>query len=247
MMTEKHTTPVAIVTGGSRGIGKACVLALVAAGYQVVFTYHSNQSAADAVVHAASQLGGFAQAVQADAGNKEASQRLIDETFVQFGRLDALVNNAGITKDTLLIRMSDDDWDQVLQTNLTGVFYTTRAAAKVMMKQRSGAIVNISSVSGIYGNAGQTNYSAAKAGLIGLTKSVAKELGARGVTVNAVAPGFIATDMTDDLPHKEKILDHIPLKRFGQPEDIAKAVVFLVTSGQYITGQTLQVDGGIVL
>jgi 3-oxoacyl-[acyl-carrier protein] reductase len=246
-MTSELKLPVAIVTGGSRGIGRACVLELVKAGYQVIFTYHSNQPAAEAVVQLAKELGGFAKAVKADAGNKLASQALIDETFAEFGRLDALVNNAGITKDTLLIRMSDDDWDQVLQTNLTGVFYTTRAAAKVMMKQRSGAIVNISSVSGIYGNAGQTNYSAAKAGLIGLTKSVAKELGSRGVTVNAVAPGFIATDMTDDLPHKEKILDHIPLKRFGQPEDIAKAVVFLVTSGQYITGQTLQVDGGIVL
>ena len=246
-MSNQPVVPVAIVTGGSRGIGKACVLALVSVGFQVVFTYHSNQLAADAVVAAAEALGGNAKAVKADAGSKVASQALIDETVAQFGRLDALVNNAGITKDTLLIRMSDDDWDQVLQTNLTGVFYTTRAASKVMMKQRSGAIVNISSVSGVYGNAGQANCSAAKAGLIGFTKSVAKELGSRGVTVNAVAPGFIATDMTDDLPHKDKILDHIPLKRFGQPEDIAKAVVFLVTSGQYITGQTLQVDGGIVL
>ena len=235
---------VAIVTGGSRGIGKACVQALVKAGYFVAFTYHSNQAKADALV---AELGAErARAYASDAGDAKACQALIDDVVVEYGRLDALVNNAGITRDTLLIRMKDEDWDSVIQTNLTGIFHTCRAAAKVMMKQRSGSIINISSVVGVYGNAGQANYAAAKSGLIGFSKTLAKELGPRGVRCNVVAPGFIETDMTNDLSHKEQLLNAIPLKRFGQPEDIAATVRFLCNEGAYITGQTLGVDGGLV-
>jgi 3-oxoacyl-[acyl-carrier protein] reductase len=247
MMMMSTDTKVALVTGGSRGIGKACVLALAAAGYTVAFTYHSNAQAAQAVCDEVTAAGGQAQAFASNAADAEACKTLVEQVVAQWGRLDALVNNAGITKDTLAIRMSDEDWDAVIQTNLSGPFYLCRAAAKVMMKQRSGAIVNMSSVVGVFGNAGQTNYAASKAGLIGLTKSFAKELGPRGITVNAVAPGFIETDMTHVLPEaaKEALLGHICLKRLGQVEDIAKAVLFLVTSGQYISGQVLGVDGGM--
>jgi 3-oxoacyl-[acyl-carrier protein] reductase len=185
-------------------------------------------------------------AIQADASNPLECQMLIDQTQNTWGQIDVLVNNAGITKDTLLIRMSDEDWDRVIDTNLSGMFYTCRAAAKYMMKQRSGNIVNISSVIGVYGNAGQANYAASKAGIIGLTKSIAKELGSRNINVNAIAPGFITTDMTEKVP-AEKILEHVPLGRLGTPDDIAKTVVFLVTSGSYITGQVIHVDGGLVL
>jgi 3-oxoacyl-[acyl-carrier protein] reductase len=245
--TTPVTLKVALVTGGSRGIGKACVLALAEAGYEVAFSYASNQTAAKDVCDTVEGLGRQVLGVQSDASDVKACQLLVEQTMARFGRLDVLVNNAGITRDTLLIRMSDDDWDSVIDTNLSGAFYTTRAAAKVMMKQRYGRIVNISSVVGVSGQAGQANYSASKAGLIGLTKALSKELGSRNITVNAIAPGFIETDMTDKLP-KEGILQHIPLGRFGQAEDIAKAVVFLVTSsGDYITGQTLSVDGGLKL
>ena len=246
MSESSNKGKVAVVTGGSRGIGKAIVIALAEAGFDVAFSYASNKAAATEVENTAKVFGVRALGIQADAGNPLEAQALIDQTMEQFGRIDVLVNNAGVTKDTLLVRMSDEDWDRVIDTNLTGAFYTTRAAGKIMMKQRSGAIVNITSVSGVFGNPGQANYSASKAGLIGLTKSVAKELASRNVTVNAVAPGFIATDMTEGLP-AEKILERIPLGRLGQPEDIAKTVLFLVTSGGYITGQVLQVDGGIVL
>lgn len=237
---------VAVVTGGSRGIGQAIVIALAEAGFDVVFSYMSNKAAASEVEKSAQVFGVKAMAVQADASQALEAQALMDQTLEKFGRIDVLVNNAGVTKDGLLMRMSDEDWAKVIDTNLSGVFYTTRAAVKVMVKQRSGNIVNISSVSGVYGNAGQANYSASKAGVIGFTKSVAKEVGSRGITANAIAPGFIVTDMTSDLP-TEKIVEHIPLKRLGQPEDIARAVVFLVTSGGYITGQVLHVDGGLVL
>ncbi|MDX2085640.1 MAG: 3-oxoacyl-[acyl-carrier-protein] reductase [Candidatus Melainabacteria bacterium] len=245
-IAETNESPVAVVTGGSRGIGKACVLALASAGYRVAFSYHSNQQAAQQVVESVLAAGGEALSVQANASSPRENQQLIDQVFERWARLDALVNNAGVTRDTLLVRLSDDDWQTVMDTNLAGAFYTTRAAAKIMMKQRSGAIVNITSIVGVYGNAGQANYAASKAGLIGLTKSVAKELGSRNITVNAVAPGFIETDMTEGLP-VDKVREHVPLRRLGQPEDIAKAVVFLVTSGSYITGQVLQVDGGLVL
>jgi 3-oxoacyl-[acyl-carrier protein] reductase len=242
---NKSHGKVALVTGGSRGIGKATVLALSQAGYTVVFSYHHNQAAAEEVVAMAAEKGTVAKAVQADAANPEQAKRLVEETHQQFGRLDALVNNAGITRDGLLIRMSDADWAAVLDTNLSGAFYTARAASRVMMKQRAGAIVNIASIVGVFGNAGQANYAASKAGLIGFTKSLAKELGSRNVTANVVAPGFIETDMTGKVP-TESLLPHIPLGRLGQVEDIANAVVFLITSGGYITGQVIQVDGGLV-
>lgn len=244
-MSANKEAKVAVVTGGSRGIGRAIVIALAEAGFNVVFSYASNKSAATEVENSAKVFGVDAMAVQADASNQVEAQALIDKAIEKFGRIDALVNNAGITKDGLLMRMNDDDWSKVLDTNLTGVFYTTRAVSRTMLKQRSGAIVNISSVSGVYGNAGQANYAASKAGVIGFTKSVAKEFGSRGVTANVVAPGFIVTDMTENVP-KDKLLEHIPLGRLGEPEDIAKTVLFLVTSGGYITGQVIHVDGGLV-
>ncbi len=243
---NKGSQKVAVVTGGSRGIGRACVVALAEAGYDVAFSFASNKAAASEVEESIRFFGRQPLSIQVNSGNPLEAQMLIDQTISQWGRIDVLINNAGITKDTLLVRMSDEDWQRVIDTNLSGVFYTARAAAKVMMKQRSGCIVNMTSISGIYGNAGQTNYSASKAGLIGFTKSLAKELGSRNVTVNAIAPGFISTDMTNHLP-VEKILEHVPLGRLGSPEDIAKAVLFLVTSGDYITGQVIQVDGGLTL
>ncbi len=240
------TQKVALVTGGSRGIGRACAVALAENGFNVVLSFVSNKSAATEVEKTIQVLERDSLAVQGDVSNAANAQFILDETLNRFGRLDVLVNNAGITRDNLLIRMKDEDWQKVIDTNLTGAFYMTRAASKVMIKQRSGSIVNITSVSGIYGNPGQINYSASKAGLIGMTKSAAKELASRNITVNAVAPGFIVTDMTDGLD-TTKVLEHIPLGRLGTSEDIANAVLFLVTSGNYITGQVLQVDGGLVL
>lgn len=240
-----HKGKAAVVTGGSRGIGRAIVLTLAAAGFNVAFSYASNQAAAEEVTQAAKAFGVEVLALQADAANSEQAQALIEQAHKQFGRLDALVNNAGIAKDNLLMRMSNEDWDKVLDTNLSGAFYTSRAAARIMLKQRSGAIINLSSVVGVFGNAGQANYAASKAGLIGFTKSLAKELGSRSVTANVIAPGFIETDMTESVP-KEKLLEHIPLGRLGAPEDIAKTVLFLITSGGYITGQVIHVDGGLV-
>lgn len=237
---------VAIVTGGSRGIGRACAVALAESGYDVVFSYVSNKNAASDVENTLKVLGREAIAVQSDVSNAANAQFLVDEAMNRFGRIDVLVNNAGITRDNLLLRMKDEEWEKVLDTNLTGAFYMLRAASKVMLKQRSGAIVNITSISGVYGNPGQVNYSASKAGMIGMTKAAAKELASRNITVNAVAPGFVTTDMTEGLDNG-KVLEHIPLGRLGTPEDIASAVVFLVTSGRYITGQVLQVDGGLVL
>ncbi len=246
MTTDSASTPVALVSGGSRGIGKACAIALAKAGYDVAVTYAGNQAAAQDTVKSIEALGRKALAIQADAKDADKATEVIDTVTSQLGRLDALVNNAGITRDGLVIRMKDDDWNAVLDTNLSGAFYLLRGAAKVMMKQRTGRIVNITSISGVYGNAGQVNYSASKAGMIGMTKAAAKELASRGITVNAIAPGFIETDMTGDLDHT-KIVEHIPLGRLGAADDIASAVVFLVTSGHYITGQVLQVDGGLVV
>jgi 3-oxoacyl-[acyl-carrier protein] reductase len=244
-MDMSNNGKAAVVTGGSRGIGRAIVLTLVEAGFNVAFSYAANQTAAAEVEKAAKAFGVDVLSMQADAANAQQAQALIEAAHKQFGRIDALVNNAGVAKDNLVMRMSDEDWDKVLDTNLSGAFYTSRAASRIMLKQRSGAIINMSSVIGVYGNAGQANYAASKAGLIGLTKSMAKEFGSRNITVNVIAPGFIVTDMTESVP-KDKLLEHIPLGRLGEPEDIAKTVLFLITSGGYITGQVIHVDGGLV-
>lgn len=241
---------VALVTGGSRGIGRAIVLALAQRGADVAINFAGNVAAAEQVAAEVQQLGRKAILVQGDVADTEACAAMVDKVVSELGRIDILVNNAGITRDGLLMRMKEADWDAVLTTNLKGVFNCTKAAVKYMMKQRAGKIVNISSVVGVMGNAGQANYAAAKAGVIGFTKSVAKEVASRGITANAVAPGFIATDMTSVLPEKvvEEMAAGIPLKRAGQPEDVANAVLFLVSDeAAYITGQTLHVDGGMVM
>lgn len=241
---------IALVTGASRGIGKAIAITLAKAGAKVVVNYAGSEAAALEVVKEIQDIGGQALAVQANVAVSADVEAMINQTIEQFGSIDVLVNNAGITRDTLLMRMKDEDWDLVLDTNLKGVYNCTRAVTKIMMKQRSGKIINISSVVGLTGNAGQVNYAAAKAGIIGLTKSVAKELAARNITANAIAPGFIETDMThvlnDDV--KSKIVEAIPMKRMGKAEDVANAVVFLASdAANYITGQTLVVDGGMVM
>lgn len=240
----------ALVTGASRGIGRAIALALAAEGADVVINYAGSEAAAKAVAAEIEAMGRKAMVIQADISSNEAATAMIDQAVKEFGRIDVLVNNAGITRDGLLMRMKEEDWDAVLTTNLKGVFNCTKAAIKYMMKQKAGHIVSISSVVGEMGNAGQANYAAAKAGVIGFTKAVAKEVAARGITVNAVAPGFIKTDMTAVLNEKqvEGMLTTIPLKRLGDPSDIAKAVVFLASEdANYITGQTINVDGGMVM
>lgn len=242
-MSEKK---LALVTGGSRGIGKACALELARAGYDVVINYVGNEEAANNTISELKALGITAYAAKFDVTNKDAVERGVAEVVEKFGRIDVLVNNAGITRDGLFIRMTPENWEAVINTNLNSAFYVSSPVVKIMMKQRSGAIINMASISGVYGNAGQANYSSAKAGLIGLTKALAKELASRGIRVNAVAPGFIETDMTKDLP-LEGIVEHIPLKRLGQVEDIAKTVKFLAEDATYITGQVLQVDGGLVI
>ena len=241
---------VAFVTGASRGIGRAIALTLAEAGADVAVNYAGNAAAAEEVAAEIRKMGRRALILQGDVSQTEAAAAMLDAVVAEFGRCDILVNNAGITRDGLLMRMKEEDWDAVLNTNLKGVFNCTKAALKYMMKQRSGKIVNIASVVGIMGNAGQANYAAAKAGCISFTKSVAKEVASRGITVNAVAPGLIATDMTSVLPDKviEEMAAGIPLKRAGQPVDVAKAVLFLVSDdAAYITGQTLNVDGGMVM
>jgi 3-oxoacyl-[acyl-carrier protein] reductase len=245
---QKLSDRVAIVTGASRGIGRAVALALAAEGAHVVVNYARSGEAAEQVVATITEAGGKALALQADVSQPEQVDALIKETIAKFDRVDVLVNNAGITRDTLLLRMKPEDWQAVIDLNLTGVFLCTRAVSKIMLKQREGRIVNIASVAGQMGNPGQANYSAAKAGVIGFTKTVAKELASRGVTVNAVAPGFIATDMTQDLK-SEEILKYIPLDRYGQPEEVAGMVRFLAAdpAAAYITGQVFNVDGGMVM
>jgi len=241
---------VAIVTGASRGIGRSVAIALAKAGAKVIINYAGNVVAAEEVKGIIEAAGGQGVLIQADVSNDEAVASMVKETMATFGRIDILVNNAGITRDNLLMRMKEGDWDAVMNTNLKGVFMCTKAVSRVMMKQRSGKIVNMTSVVGLTGNAGQSNYAAAKAGVIGFTKSMAKELASRSITVNAIAPGFINTDMTAELPEevKAEYITKIPAGRLGSPEDVAAAVVFLVSdSATYITGQTLNVDGGMVM
>lgn len=242
-MTEKI---VAVVTGASRGIGKACAIELAKANCDVAITYAGNDEAANATLAEIKALGVNAKTYKFNVADKEACCSAIDEIIKDFGKIDILVNNAGITRDGLFMRMSSENWEDVINTNLNSAYYMTNAVVRPMMKQRSGCVINMSSIVGVYGNAGQANYAAAKAGLIGFTKSLAKELGSRNIRVNAIAPGFIQTDMTSGLD-VEKISEHIPLKRLGQPDDIAKTVKFIALDGTYITGQVLCVDGGLVV
>ena len=241
---------VALVTGGSRGIGRACAVGLAEDGYDIAVVYAGSVDAAREACEACEAAGATARAYQCDVADPAAVNTCVETVLNDFGSIWALVNNAGITRDGLLIRMKDEDFDAVIDTNLKGVFYCTKAAAKIMMKKRSGRIVNMSSVVGLMGNAGQTNYAAAKAGVLGFSKSAAKELAARGVTVNMVAPGFIDTDMTAVLSDKVKdaMVQEIPMRKMGRPEDVANAVLFLVSDcSSYITGQVVNVDGGMVM
>ena len=238
----------AIVTGGSRGIGRAVCLALAAQGLDIVVNYAGSAAAAAETAALCEEKGVKAITVQADVSTAEGADALFEAAMAAFGRVDVLVNNAGITRDGLILRMTEEDFDQVISTNLKGAFLCAKKAARIMMKQRYGRIISISSVVGVHGNAGQANYAASKAGLIGMTKSLAKELGSRHITANAVAPGFIDTDMTRVLPEAAKtaLLGQIPLGALGQPEDIGNAVAFLASEqAGYITGQVLGVDGGM--
>ena len=244
------TGKVALVTGASRGIGQAVAVELAKAGADVIVNYIGNEAVAQETVEKVEALGRKALKIKADVGNADEVQAMVDEAHAAFGHIDVLVNNAGITRDGLLIRMKDSDWDDVLNINLKGVYLVSKAVAKLMVKQRSGRIINMTSVSGVTGNVGQANYAAAKAGVIGFTKTCAKELAARGITVNAVPPGIIETGMTDVLPEKikEGIAATVPLGRMGQPEEIAGVVTFLASDfARYITGQVLNVDGGMVM
>lgn len=246
MLTEK----VALVTGAGRGIGRAIAIKLAEEGAKVVINYRSSEKEAKELVEEIKHKGGIAEAVQGDVSFPEEAEKVVKFATDTFGRLDILVNNAGITKDTLLLRMKEEDFDKVLQVNLKSVFNCTKHASSIMLKQKCGRIINISSVIGLIGNAGQANYAAAKAGIIGFTKSIAKELGARGITVNAIAPGFITTDMTEVLSDKvkEKLLESVPLKRLGSPEDVANCAAFLASdNAAYITGQVINIDGGMVM
>ncbi|MRN55212.1 3-oxoacyl-[acyl-carrier-protein] reductase [Paenibacillus monticola] len=240
----------ALVTGASRGIGRSIALALAEHGVKVAVNFAGNEAAAQEVVARIVELGSEGIALRGNVGNTEQADNLVKEVMSTWGKIDILVNNAGITRDNLIMRMKEEEFDQVIETNLKGVFNCLKAATRPMMKQRYGRIINISSVVGVTGNPGQSNYSAAKAGIIGLTKSAALELSSRGITVNCIAPGFIDTDMTSELSEevRSELTKRIPLARLGRPEDIAMAVLFLASEGAaYMTGQTLHVDGGMYM
>lgn len=240
----------AIVTGASRGIGREIALLLAKEGAQVAVNYSGSKDKADDVVKLITESGGEAFAIQADVSDADGVKEMVDKTLEMFGSIDILVNNAGITRDNLLMRMKEDEWDDVININLKGVFLCTKGVTRQMMRQRAGRIVNVASIVGVSGNPGQANYVAAKAGVIGFTKTAAKELASRNINVNAVAPGFITTDMTDALSEevKNQMLSVIPLGKLGRPEDVARTVLFLLSDDAvYITGQTIHVDGGMVM
>jgi 3-oxoacyl-[acyl-carrier protein] reductase len=240
---------VAIITGASRGIGKAIATQFVAQGATVAFTYHSSEEKARALEAELTATGGTARGFRSDAAQVAEAESLVEQVLAAFGRVDIVVNNAGITDDTLLMRMSEDQWDRVLEVNLKSVFALTKAVLKPMLKARAGSIINVSSVVGVQGNAGQTNYAASKAGILGFTKSVALELGSRNIRCNAIAPGFIETEMTAALDPAtvQGWRDAIPLKRGGTPDDVAQLCVFLGSEmSSYITGQTIRIDGGMI-
>lgn len=240
----------AIVTGASRGIGREIALLLAKEGARVAVNYSGSKDKADDVVKLITESGGEAFAIQADVSDADGVKNMVDKTMEMFGSIDILVNNAGITRDNLLMRMKEDEWDDVININLKGVFLCTKGVTRQMMRQRAGRIVNVASIVGVSGNPGQANYVAAKAGVIGFTKTAAKELASRNINVNAVAPGFITTDMTDALSEevKNQMLSVIPLGKLGRPEDVARTVLFLLSEdADYITGQTIHVDGGMVM
>lgn len=244
------TDQVALVTGASRGLGRAIALELARHGANVVVNYAGNEKKAQSVVDEIKELGKQSFKVQANVANEQEVKEMVKQVTTEFGRLDILVNNAGITRDNLLMRMKEDEFDQVINTNLKGVFLCTKTVTRQMMRQRRGKIINVASIVGVRGNPGQANYVAAKAGVIGLTKTTAQELASRNILVNAVAPGFISTDMTDELTDEQQkaILEMVPLAKLGKPEDVANVVRFLASSdSNYITGQTIHIDGGMVM